>query len=46
MYYLRTRAAASAIKFTVDKSKMKEQREAEMACSLNSPEGECFSCGS
>ena len=45
MYYLRTRAAASAIQFTVDKASIKAQREAEMACSLDDPEG-CVSCGS
>lgn len=45
MYYLRTRAAASAIQFTVDKSKMTEQRQAEMACSLDDPEG-CTMCSS
>jgi ribonucleoside-diphosphate reductase subunit M1 len=45
MYYLRTRAAASAIKFTVDASKAKDaQRQQEaMACSLSNPEG-CLMC--
>ena len=46
MYYLRTRGAASAIKFTVDASKAKEAREqdqAAMACSLQDPEG-CLMC--
>lgn len=48
MYYLRTRAAASAIKFTVDNGKkpktMEEEKEA-MLCSLENPE-DCISCGS
>ena len=46
MYYLRTRGAASAIKFTVDAGKAKEARErdeAAMACSLENPEG-CLMC--
>ena len=48
MYYLRTKAAAAAIQFTVDKSKIKEQAEknqADMVCSLQNRE-ECLSCGS
>jgi ribonucleoside-diphosphate reductase alpha chain len=55
MYYLRTKAAADAIKFTVDKTttaepnaenlNLKEQKQADMACSLDDPEG-CISCGS
>lgn len=52
MYYLRTKAAADAIKFTVD-SKYKEQPSAvtaaqnasDMACSLDNPD-ECEACGS
>eukprot|EP00730_Choanoeca_flexa_P011718 TRINITY_DN2771_c0_g1_i1.p1 TRINITY_DN2771_c0_g1~~TRINITY_DN2771_c0_g1_i1.p1 ORF type:complete len:807 (+),score=259.20 TRINITY_DN2771_c0_g1_i1:68-2422(+) len=46
MYYLRSRAAASAIKFTVDAGKAqeaKEQQAAAMACSLENPEG-CLMC--
>lgn len=51
MYYLRTKSAADAIKFTIDNSKaaqptaeqMQEQREAEIACSLDDPEG-CEMC--
>ncbi|EDQ88439.1 uncharacterized protein MONBRDRAFT_37398 [Monosiga brevicollis MX1] len=46
MYYLRTRAAASAIKFTIDATKAKEQQEKEeaaMVCSLTNPEG-CLMC--
>ena len=39
MYYLRTKAAADAIKFTVDTAKE------EIACSLDNKE-ECISCGS
>ncbi len=59
MYYLRTKAARDAIKFTLDKSKLEEpaakaqeaaavsqeQREAEIACSLDNPD-ECEMCGS
>nr|XP_019704796.1 ribonucleoside-diphosphate reductase large subunit isoform X1 [Elaeis guineensis] len=54
MYYLRTRAAADAIKFTVDTSLINdkpvedEDAEAKMAqvvCSLNNRE-ECMACGS
>ena len=41
MYYLRTKAAADAIKFTVDKEKATE----EISCSLDNPEG-CEICGS
>jgi ribonucleoside-diphosphate reductase alpha chain len=43
MYYLRSNAAVEAIKFTVDKTLLKEQREEEMACSLDNPD-ECISC--
>src|SRR6476659_6756639 len=45
MYYLRTKAAADAIKFTVDAdvlSKTKEEAQAEISCSLDNPEG-CMS---
>jgi ribonucleoside-diphosphate reductase alpha chain len=46
MYYLRTKSASDAIKFTVDTSKLK-QAEAEkmeaIACSLDDPEN-CESC--
>jgi len=59
MYYLRTKAARDAIKFTVDKAKLEEpssksvdeevvsveQRQAEIACSLDNPE-DCEMCGS
>ncbi len=48
MYYLRTKAAADAIKFTVDAdvlTKTKEDAAAEISCSLDNPEG-CISCGS
>lgn len=56
MYYLRTKPAANAIQFTVDKSKLKtkesngksELDEANMAaitCSLQNKD-ECLSCGS
>jgi ribonucleoside-diphosphate reductase alpha chain len=43
MYYLRSNAAVEAIKFTVDKELVKEQREADISCSLDNPE-ECISC--
>ncbi|MCE7992642.1 MAG: ribonucleoside-diphosphate reductase subunit alpha [Roseivirga sp.] len=52
MYYLRSRAAADAIQFTVDKSAAKaptaaelEQQAADMACSLDNPDA-CEACGS
>ncbi|WP_017730096.1 ribonucleoside-diphosphate reductase subunit alpha [Nafulsella turpanensis] len=53
MYYLRTKAAASAIQFTVEKQKQQEQITAEqldqnrsdMACSLDNPDA-CEACGS
>lgn len=57
MYYLRTKAAADAIKFTIDKG-VREQAKtaaelheeesknnADMACSLDNPD-ECEACGS
>jgi len=51
MYYLRTKAAAEAIKFTVNKEltglpteeEIKAQNQADMSCSLDDPEG-CMSC--
>jgi ribonucleoside-diphosphate reductase alpha chain len=53
MYYLRTKAAADAIKFTVEKQAdvalepmvSEEDKLAAMACSLDNPEG-CEACGS
>lgn len=64
MYYLRSKAATDAIKFTVDKEALKEpqqqavavetagasamtreQKESDMACSLDDPDG-CIACGS
>ncbi len=57
MYYLRTKSAADAIKFTVDQSFLKqpnvetaviadkEEAFAQMACSLDNPES-CEACGS
>ncbi|CAM0942801.1 unnamed protein product [Alopecurus aequalis] len=56
MYYLRTRAAADAIKFTVDTSLLKDKKLAEeeedllakmaqVTCSLNNRE-DCLACGS
>ena len=51
MYYLRTKAARDAVKFTVSQDKaaqptaqqLKEQAEAEMACSLDNPDN-CEMC--
>jgi ribonucleoside-diphosphate reductase alpha chain len=53
MYYLRTKAATDAVKFTVDSAMMKQKQPAiakeqaieEISCSLDNPEG-CLSCGS
>jgi len=53
MYYLRTKAAADAIKFTVEKQAdvalepvlSKEQNLSDLACSLDNPEA-CEACGS
>jgi len=52
MYYLRSRAAADAIQFTVDKAAASapsaaemEQKAADMACSLDNPDA-CEACGS
>lgn len=43
MYYLRTKAAIDAIKFTVDTQLLLGQ--SQVACSLDNPE-ECLACGS
>jgi ribonucleoside-diphosphate reductase alpha chain len=54
MYYLRTKAAADAIKFTVEKQAdvalqpvvgLKDQKVSDMSCSLDNPEG-CEACSS
>ena len=52
MYYLRTKSATDAIKFTLDKAAMaepvaktEEERMAEISCSLDDPD-DCVSCGS
>lgn len=53
MYYLRTRAAADAIQFTVTKEKKEQpdaqeieaQNRSDMSCSLDDPDG-CIACGS
>lgn len=53
MYYLRTKAATDAIKFTVDKEaasqsiqvQTAEEQQAQIACSIDNPEG-CEMCGS
>ncbi|RDD39712.1 Ribonucleoside-diphosphate reductase large subunit [Trichoplax sp. H2] len=43
MYYLRTKPAASAIQFTVDKEKLQKDRESAMVCSLENKEA-CLMC--
>jgi ribonucleoside-diphosphate reductase alpha subunit len=51
MYYLRTKAARDAIKFTVDKTKLaqpkeavtEDERQAEIACSIDNPD-DCEMC--
>jgi len=52
MYYLRTKAATDAIKFTIDKNAVAqpsvaeiEEQQAAIACSLDNPE-DCEMCGS
>ncbi|QMU30829.1 ribonucleoside-diphosphate reductase subunit alpha [Adhaeribacter radiodurans] len=53
MYYLRTKAAADAIKFTVEKQaaetlepmNVANQNQSDMACSLDNPDA-CEACGS
>jgi ribonucleoside-diphosphate reductase alpha subunit len=48
MYYLRTKAAADAIKFTIDAAVLnqtKDEQTEQIACSLDNPEA-CISCGS
>jgi ribonucleoside-diphosphate reductase alpha subunit len=48
MYYLRTKAAADAIKFTVDAdvlAKTKDDAISQITCSLDNPEA-CEACGS
>ncbi len=52
MYYLRTKAATDAIKFTIDKTSMAEptaavveDAAAEIACSIDNPD-DCDMCGS
>lgn len=45
MYYLRTKAAADAIKFTVETVQSTEDKQAAISCSLDNPE-ECIACGS
>lgn len=51
MYYLRTKAATDAIKFTIDKNAVAaptaasiEEAQAQVTCSLDDPEG-CEMCG-
>lgn len=45
MYYLRTKAAADPIKFTVDRQALDKSRNAEAFCSIDNKE-DCQSCGS
>lgn len=46
IYYLRTKSAADAVKFTVKKEEAKvEEQMSEIACSLDSPDS-CISCSS
>ena len=48
LYYLRTKAAADAIKFTIvkdEKSKTKEESQAAMQCSIDNQD-DCEMCGS
>ena len=49
MYYLRTKSAADAVKFTVQKEevvlKSKEEVLSEISCSLDDPDS-CIACGS
>jgi ribonucleoside-diphosphate reductase alpha chain len=57
MYYLRSKAATDAIKFTVEKQQEAqpeneklsaeelEQKRSDMACSLDNPD-DCIACGS
>jgi ribonucleotide reductase alpha subunit len=50
MYYLRSRPAVDAIKFTVDKQALKEEDDeeknmADMVCSIDNRDN-CVSCGS
>ena len=49
MYYLRTKSAADAVKFTVQKEevavKSQEEMLAEISCSLDDPDS-CIACGS
>lgn len=48
MYYLRTKSATDAVKFTVQETVQKstEEQLAEISCSLDSTDGECMACGS
>jgi ribonucleoside-diphosphate reductase alpha chain len=47
MYYLRTKSAADAVKFTVQKEevvvKTQDEMLAEISCSLDDPDS-CISC--
>ena len=45
MYYLRTRPAVDAIKFTIKEDQKPVDQAAAMVCSLDNPE-DCVSCGS
>jgi ribonucleoside-diphosphate reductase alpha chain len=48
MYYLRTKSAADAVKFTVQETKVEKTVEtqlSEISCSLDNPD-DCLMCGS
>ena len=52
MYYLRTKSAADAIKFTIDKQQekagvtiQKEEAMSEISCSIDNKD-DCEACGS
>lgn len=47
IYYLRTKSAADAVKFTIQKEeKTVEEQMSEISCSLDNPSEECLACGS
>lgn len=45
MYYLRSKPAVNAIKFTVEKEEVENNAEAQLACSIDNPD-DCMMCGS
>ena len=44
-YYLRSKAAADAIKFTVDQKQLEKKEQADEQKSARSGPEECLSCG-